>query len=64
MNDYVGVIVILLLGLGWLFVKRAKPSADSRSLRLIGYGLMLMAGVLVVFIGLMYNAEVSHTDGL
>ncbi|UUZ83861.1 hypothetical protein LJK88_08830 [Paenibacillus sp. P26] len=63
MNDYAGIMVVLLLGLGWLFVKKSKRSADSRSLRLIDYGLMLMAGVLVVFMGLMDNAEALHQYG-
>ncbi|RAV09929.1 hypothetical protein DQG23_38775 [Paenibacillus contaminans] len=61
MADYVGIILALLLGVGFLFIMKYKTR--HKSVRLIGYALLLMSLLLVVFVAAGYLADASHEYG-
>lgn len=61
MGDYVW-IVVLLLGVAFLFIRTAKQCSSIR-LRLIGYALIVMSIFLVVVVILAYLDESSYGYG-
>ncbi|NOU96648.1 hypothetical protein GC093_26010 [Paenibacillus sp. LMG 31456] len=69
MTTYVqsGVVVVFLIGVGWLFILRSKSdqkgNMNSRLSRWIGYSLIVMALFLIVVGVLQYFAWESHGRG-
>ncbi|MDF2650734.1 MAG: hypothetical protein K0Q73_6539 [Paenibacillus sp.] len=69
MSAYVqfGVVLALLSGAGWLFIKRSasvqKSSTTIRLLRWTGYGLIAMTMFLIVFGVVQYFEWESHSIG-
>jgi uncharacterized membrane protein len=62
-----GIVVALLLGVGWLFIaqrnKSGKNQSMSHTLRWTGIGIMTMAIFLIVVGVLQYFDGVSHSRG-
>ncbi|MBP1989617.1 small-conductance mechanosensitive channel [Paenibacillus eucommiae] len=63
MNDYVGIIITLLLAFGVVFIRKSKRYAGNLTIRLIGYALILMSVFLIISVIMGYLAKASHGDG-
>ncbi|KRE36777.1 hypothetical protein ASG81_20310 [Paenibacillus sp. Soil522] len=61
MVDYVWIIIALLLGVGFLFIR--KPKQSDKSSRWIGYILIVISILLVAGVILGHLDELSHGYG-
>lgn len=65
MADYVqaGVVILILIVIGFLFILRSKTAENTTNVRWIGYVMIIMAIFLVAFGILQYLDETSHSYG-
>ncbi|OXM85146.1 hypothetical protein CF651_16195 [Paenibacillus rigui] len=59
LNDTVGIIIALFLGIGVVFLRMSK--GDSR--RWIGYALVVMSFLLIAFVVIARMSQSSHGYG-
>lgn len=63
LDDYVGIIIALLLGVGFLFIRKSKLYKRNLTARLTGYVIILMSVILVFVVILAYLSQASHGYG-
>lgn len=63
MDDYVGIIIALLLGFGFLFIRKSKLYTSNLIARLTGYALILMSLLIVIFVVIAHLSQSSHRYG-
>jgi hypothetical protein len=63
LDDYVGLILVLLLGFGFLFIRKSKLYKRNLTARLTGYALILMSVMLVFVVLIAHFSQASHGYG-
>lgn len=63
LDDYVGIIIALLLGVGFLFIRKSKLYKRNLTARMTGYAFVLMSIILVFAVIIAYLSQASHGYG-
>ncbi len=63
MNDYVAVMIALMLGFGYLFIRQSRKYANRLIVGWIGYALIAMSVLLIIIVVLTFFSQSSHQYG-